>query len=408
VSRIQVESPKKSNKEMIYTMIWATFELILMFMGKLLFPDHIALITSLALMLTCPPLVILLKRHIREKSSILKWGKIIGWLVVLIVCILCSIGSFLDYLKVDEPYRYKRPGDLIEISTDRLNMSYTVNEHFQMVTVKTNKVTTRLDELVFYFRKLFVDGIEVVPALSEQQEKKENELEKVITQEGFTKPIIAALNQSGFGISFNEEVSVVSNNNNRLFNLRDNIISVNRHTDPGDIIYSIHDIILNHGRNIKTKDGTIQLEIRRGETPISLSYPVSEMSNVIKGVEIRSKISDLDLHGLTIGIRDTGLVGDSAGLSLALEIYQQYNRIDLVKGRKIAATGSIQTNGNVTGIGGIKFKYQAVSDGGCDLFIVPKLHKAEMEYYFEKGILKKSTPVIYVDTLKEAIEFLQK
>lgn len=55
---------------------------------------------------------------------------------------------------------------------------------------------------------------------------------------------------------------------------------------------------------------------------------------------------------------------DSSSLSRALKVYQQLTGENLVKGRKIAATGGIQTDGRITGIGSLFYKYHELVDEG--------------------------------------------
>jgi len=64
--------------------------------------------------------------------------------------------------------------------------------------------------------------------------------------------------------------------------------------------------------------------------------------------------------------------GPSAGLMFSLEIMDQLLPEDLTHGRKIAGTGTIDMNGNVGQIGGIRDKIIAAHLAGVDLFFCPK------------------------------------
>ncbi len=76
---------------------------------------------------------------------------------------------------------------------------------------------------------------------------------------------------------------------------------------------------------------------------------------------------------LPISVRiDTGnLVGPSAGLAFALEIYDSLTARKLSRGRHIAVTGTIDQDGNVGPIGGIQGKTVGARDAGFDLMLVP-------------------------------------
>jgi PDZ domain-containing protein len=68
---------------------------------------------------------------------------------------------------------------------------------------------------------------------------------------------------------------------------------------------------------------------------------------------------------------DTGGVGGpSAGLAFALDLLEELGR-DVDGGRKIAVTGSIELDGSVGPVGGIKQKTIAVERAEIDVFVVP-------------------------------------
>ena len=76
--------------------------------------------------------------------------------------------------------------------------------------------------------------------------------------------------------------------------------------------------------------------------------------------------------------------GSSGGLMLTLTIYSHLNKIDLTDGKTIVGTGTIDINGNVGEISGIKYKLIGAVNKGADVFIVPK-----GENYNEAKKLKK-------------------
>ncbi|MDD3241395.1 MAG: PDZ domain-containing protein [Bacilli bacterium] len=63
--------------------------------------------------------------------------------------------------------------------------------------------------------------------------------------------------------------------------------------------------------------------------------------------------------------------GPSAGLIVALSIYDKLVEEDLTKGLKIVGTGTIDYDGNVGSIGGVKYKLQGAVKSKADVFIVP-------------------------------------
>lgn len=63
--------------------------------------------------------------------------------------------------------------------------------------------------------------------------------------------------------------------------------------------------------------------------------------------------------------------GPSGGVITALEIYDKLVDEDITRGLAVAGTGTIDDNGNVGEIGGVRYKVLGASKGGADLFLVP-------------------------------------
>ena len=77
-----------------------------------------------------------------------------------------------------------------------------------------------------------------------------------------------------------------------------------------------------------------------------------------------TKPEDID-----IGLAKTG--GPSAGLAFALGIVELLTPENMLAGRSVAVTGTIDKAGNVGGIGGIAEKILAADKAGATFFIVP-------------------------------------
>ena len=63
--------------------------------------------------------------------------------------------------------------------------------------------------------------------------------------------------------------------------------------------------------------------------------------------------------------------GPSGGLMSALEIYNRITKEDISKGLKIAGTGTINYDGEVGSVGGVKYKLLGAVKNKMDVFIVP-------------------------------------
>lgn len=75
---------------------------------------------------------------------------------------------------------------------------------------------------------------------------------------------------------------------------------------------------------------------------------------------------------------DTGDIGGpSAGLALTLSLIDKLSKEGLTGGREIAVTGTMQVDGSVGAIGGIRQKVAAVRDAGVHYFLVPTANAAD-------------------------------
>lgn len=97
--------------------------------------------------------------------------------------------------------------------------------------------------------------------------------------------------------------------------------------------------------------------------------------------------------------------GSSGGFMLSLAIYDRLVDDDLTKGRKIVGTGTIDANGNVGEIGGVKYKVLGASKEKADIFFCPKENYEEAINTKNKYNLKLK--IVKVETLEEAINYLK-
>lgn len=97
--------------------------------------------------------------------------------------------------------------------------------------------------------------------------------------------------------------------------------------------------------------------------------------------------------------------GASGGLMMTLSIYSAISGEDILKGRNIAGTGTIDMNGNVGEIGGIKYKIMGAVKNGMDIVLVPSAnYKEAMKVKKEKNY---DIEIVKVDTFKGALEYLR-
>ncbi len=97
--------------------------------------------------------------------------------------------------------------------------------------------------------------------------------------------------------------------------------------------------------------------------------------------------------------------GPSGGLMMSLEIYNSLTPNDITKGNIIAGTGTIDVDGNVGSISGIKYKIKSAVKKHADIFLVPA-----GENYDEAIELKEKynykIDIVPVENIGDAINYL--
>lgn len=98
--------------------------------------------------------------------------------------------------------------------------------------------------------------------------------------------------------------------------------------------------------------------------------------------------------------------GPSGGLIETLDIYNKLTKKDITKGRKIAGTGEIDSEGNILSIGEVKYKLLGAVKNKANIFLVPngENYKTCMKVKKKK---KLNIKIIGVSTFKEALEKLK-
>ena len=121
------------------------------------------------------------------------------------------------------------------------------------------------------------------------------------------------------------------------------------------------------------------------------------MGNGSKGV---AQANALDGNKIKFKVAETG--GPSGGLVFSIGLVELLTEIDLMQGRHIAGTGTINDRGIVGAIGGINEKIHSAQKVGATLFFAP-VDNAQEIANAPKGI-----KVITVATLAQAVSYLER
>ena len=186
--------------------------------------------------------------------------------------------------------------------------------------------------------------------------------------------------------------------------------------EPGDRIIEVE------GENL---DGVEDLtRILKGRKPgdiVTMRIDPSEGDEVVVDVELTASPEEPDRTIVGFYPFDTRRVelpfeldiqtgqigGPSAGLAFTLTLIDELTEGELTGGGRVAVTGTIELDGSVGAIGGLRQKASTVAQAGVDVFIVP-LSQGEEDIAAARKSGGDGLTIITVSTLEEAISALEK
>lgn len=148
------------------------------------------------------------------------------------------------------------------------------------------------------------------------------------------------------------------------------------------------------------KDGATQkkeLSVKLGTTPAADRS--SDPNKAFLGVELETRSSFTYPFALNVNVGAIG--GPSAGLALTLGLLDSLSGGKLTGGHRIAATGTMDFQGDVGAVGGVQQKTVAVRRAGAQYFFVPVANLADTKG--ETGSMK----VFAVSSLAQVVKDLE-
>lgn len=162
------------------------------------------------------------------------------------------------------------------------------------------------------------------------------------------------------------------------------------------------DDILNQEANGKD---SINVDILRDKQEMNLDVPLKDFNNrKIMGVVIIPNYDLVTDPEVTISEKENES-GPSGGLMMAISIYDKLTGENLSKGDKIIGTGTIDMDGSVGEIGGVKYKLIGAVNNHAKVFICPTANYEEaMNIAKEK---KYNIEIVSVNNFDEAVNYLR-
>jgi PDZ domain-containing protein len=157
------------------------------------------------------------------------------------------------------------------------------------------------------------------------------------------------------------------------------------------------------GAGSVTYGRTVPRAVRLGRRPQGVpgetGCPGVGASAAYLGVSVET--DQVFTYPFPVRIDTAGIGGPSAGLAMTLGLLDRLSGGDLTGGRVVAATGTIDPQGNVGDVGGVAQKTVAVERAGATVFLVPP-----QEYSAAKSKDVPSLHIYAVATLSQALKVL--
>ena len=300
------------------------------------------------------------------------------------------------------PYNLYMGGGLIDIK-DRMSVEkeYEEKGSFNMTYVKSSQATipTYLLSYIFDWERESIDNIKL-----DENDNAKNiwKRDQIYLKEANDNAIISAYNLAGERITIKKELLEV------LYIDKDSDTDL----EIGDIIIKIGNIEINSYNEMKEIlnnyqfNDRIEVTLLRNDKEQKGYFIVRNIEGEKKAGIYLVKLYDYDLAKKVNLNFPNKEGGPSGGLMLSLAIYNRLTSFDITQGRKIAGTGTIDKDGNVGEIGGVKYKVMGAASGHADVFFVPVANYEEAnKVKNEKGY---NLNIVKVKTLSEAIDYLRR
>ena len=292
------------------------------------------------------------------------------------------------------PYYIEAPGGTI-------NLSKRIDKHYNKKNGSLNMlyVTEYKGNIVTVILSKFIKSWDLYE-ISNQQISNEDAHEiyirnKVMLDNSIQNATFVAYQEAGKKIDIKDTKNIV------IANVKENDFKI------GDIIISIDNIPVENIMTIKEHINSlnpgdeINILIKRNNHEKNLKIKIDD--DKLLGIMIVTNYTYETEDELDIAFKN-GEGGSSGGLVLALGIYSKITGIDLLKGRHIAGTGTIDIDGNIGEIDGIKYKIAGAVRNHRDILLVSPYNYDEAKKVIDEN--KYNIELIKVSTFKEAIDYL--
>ncbi len=308
--------------------------------------------------------------------------------------------ALLIILTYPLPYYILIGGGTIDLEK-RIELKSDEKGSYNLAYVKQINATIPTYLLSFIFSKWDLEEVSSYTVDESETRSDVNNRERLYLEEANSNAIINAYTLAGKKVDIKSDdykVIYVSEESDTDIKIGDTLISVNGVSINNNTEYKKYLDTLEVGEKLDVK-------VKRNGKEVDCYAKLIEVDNEkviglylvnVYDYEVDPKIN-LKFH--------SNESGPSGGFMLSLAIYDRLVPEDLTKGRKIVGTGTIDIDGNVGEIGGVKYKVMGASHDKADIFFVPKENYDEAIETKKK--YKYDIDIVKVEKLEDAIKYLQ-
>lgn len=316
------------------------------------------------------------------------------------ILIYCLIFIVLTY---HLPYFISAPGGLIDTSK-----KITTNENFKLKGSLNMAYVTEMHATIPTYIWSFIskdwDLEKEKDVISDGETVKDLDYRnKMLLNEANKTAELVAYKNSNINYEIKKEkiyVTYIDKEAKTDLKIKDEIIKIDGNKIPNKN-YLLAYIT---SKNIKDK---VKITVLNGKKEINRTAQIININNEPKIGALITEDFEIDSNRkVKFNFKDAES-GPSGGLMIALTIYSNLNKIDITNGKKIAGTGTIDIDGNVGEISGVKYKLMGAVKEKADIFLVPKgnNYKEAKKIKKEKGY---TIDIVPIETFEEALKYLKK
>ena len=299
-------------------------------------------------------------------------------------------------VNVELPYYIEAPGGTINL-TERIDENYNKkNGSLNMLYVteyKGNIVTVLLSKIIKTWDLYEISNQQV----SDEDANDIYIRNKVMLENSIQNATLVAYKEANKKIEIKETKNIV------IATTKDNGIEIGDEIIEVDNTPVIDITTIKKYLETKKENDIVKIKIKRnGKTK---EIPITLDKTKVIGIAMITNYEYETEDELNINFKN-GEGGSSGGLVLALGIYSEITGIDLLKGRNVAGTGTIDALGNVGEIDGVKYKIAGAVKNKMDVILVSPYNYEEAKKVIKENNYK--IELVKVSTFKEAIEYLTK